>query len=112
MALLALPDLYGRRHLDSATWAGQTRLQLTSFARILSFFPPFSKWSGVTVEPLSENCAGRFSSFEKKKTFLLLIAVIINTCFSGIAGIPQLSFPPPYLFLCLWQLSTVPFPLF
>jgi hypothetical protein len=32
MALLALPDLYGRRHLDLATWAGQTRLHQTSFS--------------------------------------------------------------------------------
>ncbi len=32
MTLLALPDLDGCRHLDSATWAGQTRLQLTSFS--------------------------------------------------------------------------------
>jgi hypothetical protein len=49
---------------------------------------------------------------KKKKTFFFIIVVIINTCFSGTAGIPQLSFPPPYLFPGLWQLSTVPFPLF
>ncbi len=59
---------------------GQDRC--TSNRPVSAEFSRFSrhslKWSGVTVEPLSKNCAGRFIALKKKITFLFLIVVIIT----------------------------------